>query len=222
MVICDVVFNYVLLFPLGELTRCYLAIHYFTFTSILSEKRFLCRCTHTHRVCFTLLSGCSPQLCKSQNISPLSLQEDLKNVCYCYIFNYRSWKAFSHYIAGLICHGSTVLKVFYFLRCFCARKASIQGVRYCNPPCFVHYPFMEEEVLPFHVRVLCFSTEEMGLFKSRGGGSYPCLWLHLVTVRKPFLKYAWLVIIIYKKKLTYLLKHWLSSWQQRFQWSQCC
>lgn len=55
MVICDVVFNYVLLFPLGELTRCYLAIHYLTFTSILSEKRFLCRNTHTHRMCFSLL-----------------------------------------------------------------------------------------------------------------------------------------------------------------------
>lgn len=35
MVICDVVFNYVLLFPLGELTRCYLASHYFAFTGIL-------------------------------------------------------------------------------------------------------------------------------------------------------------------------------------------
>lgn len=37
MVICDVVFNYMLLFPLGELTRCYLAIYYFSFTNTLSK-----------------------------------------------------------------------------------------------------------------------------------------------------------------------------------------
>lgn len=45
MVICDVVFNYVLLFPLGELTRCYQAIQteIVEFYSILSEKRFLCQ-----------------------------------------------------------------------------------------------------------------------------------------------------------------------------------
>lgn len=50
MVICDVVFNYVPLFPLGELTRCYLDIHYFTFPPIL--RRLLCRSTHTHRLLF--------------------------------------------------------------------------------------------------------------------------------------------------------------------------
>lgn len=48
MVIRDVVFNCVLLFPLGELTHCYLAIHYFTFTNILSEKGLLCSNTYTH------------------------------------------------------------------------------------------------------------------------------------------------------------------------------
>lgn len=49
MVICDVVFNYVLLFPWGELTRCYQAIktEIVQFYSILSEKS---RSTYTHRM----------------------------------------------------------------------------------------------------------------------------------------------------------------------------
>lgn len=33
-----------------------------------------------------------------------------------------------------------------------------------------------------------------------------------VPVRKPAFKYAWLEIKNYKKKLIYLLKHWISPW----------
>lgn len=36
-------------------------------------------------------------------------------------------------------------------------KRPLQGGRGCNPPCLWHYPFMKEEVLPFHVPALCCS-----------------------------------------------------------------
>lgn len=122
MVICDVVFNYVPLFPLGELTRCYLDIHYFTFPPIL--RRLLCRSTTYTQAVILLLHKDSHHSydCKSQNISLISLQEELQNVCYHCIFIYRSRKAFAHPIIDLIHHGSTFLKVFYFLRCSCARR----------------------------------------------------------------------------------------------------
>lgn len=40
-------------------------------------------------------------------------------------------------------------------------KYPLQGGRCCNPPCLWYYPFTEEEVLPFHVHILCCSPSPL-------------------------------------------------------------